>query len=94
MVKFAGLAPGVTVCGENVTLAPGGRPVALRTIGKLNAPSTGVNAKLNVTDFPGITVWLVEPDGLLGCGVSAMLKSSTTWDNAADVLLVKFESPE
>jgi hypothetical protein len=91
-VKLAGLAPGVAVCGEKVTVAPGGNPAAVRATGKLNGPSNGVSAKLKVAALPGTTVWLVELAELFGVAIT--LKSSMTWGNVVEVLLVKFESPE
>lgn len=93
-MKLEGLVPGVTVRGEKVTDAPGGRPVALRATGKLKGPDSGANAKSKMTALPEITVWLVVPAGLSGCGVSVMLKSSTSWGNVVEILLIKLESPE
>ena len=49
-------------------------------------------AKLKVAALPGTTVWLVELAELFGVAIT--LKSSMTWGNVVEVLLVKFESPE
>lgn len=94
MVKLVEVVPGMAPCGVKVTVAAGGSPVALRTMGKLNGPGKGDRAKSKVTDLPGATVWPVTPAGLPGCGVSAMLKSSTNWGTGVEVLPEKFGSPE
>jgi len=48
MVKVVPLVPSVIGFGEKDTVAPGGRPVAERTIGKGNATLSGAILKLKV----------------------------------------------
>jgi hypothetical protein len=40
-VKLDGVTPNVMICGVNVTVAPGGIPVAERVIGKGKTPPIG-----------------------------------------------------
>jgi hypothetical protein len=90
IVKLAGDEPSVIVDGENVAVAPGGRPVAVSVTGKVNDPLTGATVKLKTAALPGITVWLALP---LPVVVSVKLKSPTCSTMAAEVLPVKLASP-
>jgi len=68
MVMSVAVVPGVAVCGEKVTVAPDGNPVALSVMGKLKGPRSGVTVALKMAALPGMTVWSVEIGGFSGCG--------------------------
>jgi len=89
MVRVAGFAPSVIVAGLKVAVAPAGRPVAVKTIGGLNAPATGATVKLNVVEAPGTTAGDVA--AITGVRVKSLFPTAS--ETVFEVLAVKFESP-
>jgi hypothetical protein len=90
MVTAVAFEPAANVCGEKVTLAPAGKPLAdnVTVAGQVLAFAV-VNVRGNAAVPPGCTV--VEPPLLLTVG--ARVKSAVISAKTALVVATKFPSP-
>src|SRR5271168_542176 len=89
MVKTVGapFAPGVTVAGKNITVEPGGSPVADMVTRLLNAPPSGGTLTLIITEPPSATRKVV-------CAAVTAKVVFTVKGTAAEVEGLKLVLPE
>jgi hypothetical protein len=92
-VKVLAVLPGGRRVGLKVAVAPGGRPVAARTMGLLSVPWVWA-LKVKVAVLPAGIVWLEELDGARVKSAGVVVVAEMVRVAGVEVLGWKLESPE